>query len=52
MQTYTTFQEFLKDISRDERVTGHNRGNIVDTITRQLLGRWESVGNTVQVRWV
>ena len=53
MKTYSTFKEFLADIDRSERVFGHTRGIIIDTITRELLGHWNmAAGATVTVRWV
>ena len=53
-QTYKSFRDFLADVdARTERVTGTVRGVIIDTITRQDLGRWEytSTGGAVRVRW-
>lgn len=50
-EIYNSFKAFLNDISRDERVTGHDKGRIIDTMTRQVLGHWEMQGTTVQVRW-
>ena len=53
-QYYKSFSEFTADVDyRTERVTGTTQGVIIDTQTRQDLGRWEycDTNGAVKVNW-
>ena len=51
-QTFSTFQSFLSEIDRFEKVVGQTAGTIFCTITRKTLGKWQlTKGGDVIVDW-
>ena len=51
-QVFTSFNEFLNDIDRLERVVGQSAGKVICTVTKKAIAHWDmNRDGSVTVNW-